>query len=129
MRPTFHAERIGLRTRAVAIASAMASAFLAGCSSEPRAFGVPVNGATVSIRSVLSANADGQVVLNGTMTQKCPVAGCWFILTDSSGVIKIDTKNAGFVVVDVPLNTKVVVSGRVVSNASERFVDASGMTF
>jgi len=46
-----------------------------------------------------------RVVLHGRMTQKCPVAGCWFMLHDETGTIKVDTKNAGFVVVDIPLQS------------------------
>ncbi|HMJ92351.1 MAG TPA: hypothetical protein VK530_21190, partial [Candidatus Acidoferrum sp.] len=61
--------------------------------------------------------------------EKCPVAGCWFMLRDSSGTIKVDTKNAGFVVVEVPLQSIVTISGRVVTNGTERFIDATGLRY
>jgi len=63
------------------------------------------------------------------MTQKCPVAGCWFMLRDDTGTIKVDTKNAGFVVVDVPLNASMTVAGRVATNGTERFIDATGLRY
>ncbi len=57
------------------------------------------------------------------------MAGCWFVLNDNSGTIKVDTKNAGFVVVDVPLNTALTVAGRVVTNDTGRFIDAAGLRY
>ena len=63
------------------------------------------------------------------MAKKCPVAGCWFMLQDKTGTIKVDTKNAGFVVVDVPLNTALTVAGRVVTNGNERLIEASGVRY
>ena len=46
------------------------------------------------------------------MIEKCPVAGCWFKLRDQTGVMRVDTKAAGFVVTDVPLHTRMRVQGR-----------------
>lgn len=63
------------------------------------------------------------------MTKKCPVAGCWFMLHDESGTIKVDTKNAGFVVVDVPLNSRITVAGRLATNGAERVIDATGLRY
>ena len=74
-------------------------------------------------------NANASLVLRGSLTEKCPVAGCWFVLQDAGGTIKVDTKNAGFVVVDVPLRSTVTVAGRVVTNGSERFIDATGLRY
>jgi uncharacterized protein YdeI (BOF family) len=67
---------------------------------------------TVSTAVVLrQAAARAPVTVHGTMVEKCPVAGCWFILQDGTGRVRIDLKNAGFVVTDVPLGRAVTVSG------------------
>ena len=69
------------------------------------------------------------VMVRGTMTEKCPVAGCWFMLRDDTGTIKVDSKSGGFVVVEIPLNTTVTVAGRVSTNGTERFIDATGVHY
>jgi hypothetical protein len=63
------------------------------------------------------------------MTEKCPVAGCWFTMKDSTGTIRIDTRTANFVVVDVPLKSQLLVSGRVIKNGDTREIEASGIRF
>ncbi len=65
----------------------------------------------------------------GEMIEKCPVAGCWFVLRDATGTIKVDTKSAGFVVLDVPLHARVRVAGRLVAEGSERVVEATGLRY
>jgi uncharacterized protein YdeI (BOF family) len=106
------------------------AAFLAGCSERtPKTLGAAVEGAAALIAAAQHTNLESSLVLQGTMTKKCPVAGCWFILQDESGTIKVDTKNAGFVVVDVPLNTRMEVAGRVTTNGSERLIDATGLRY
>ena len=101
-----------------------------GCSGgNPKTLGAAVEGAPVTVTSVQQSNVESRVVLHGTMTKKCPVAGCWFLLHDATGTIKVDTKNAGFVVLDVPLNTSVTVAGRVVTNGTERCIDATGVRY
>lgn len=45
------------------------------------------------------------------MIEKCPAAGCWFKLRDATGIVRVDTKNAGFVVTDVPVGTTLTVAG------------------
>lgn len=103
---------------------------LAGCSDgKPKTLGVPVEGTPVTVTGAQQAISESRVVIQGTMTKKCPVAGCWFMLQDSTGTIKVDTKNAGFVVVDVPLNSSVTVAGRVGTNGQERFIDATGVRY
>lgn len=82
-----------------------------------------------NIVAVRSGDTPAQVTLKGVMTEKCPAAGCWFYLQDETGTIKVDTKSAGFVVVDVPLQTKMTVSGKVVSTADEVTIDASGLRY
>ena len=63
------------------------------------------------------------------MTKKCPVVGCWFMLTEGSRTIKVDTKEAGFVVTDVPVDTKMIVSGRISTNGEERIIAATGLRY
>jgi uncharacterized protein YdeI (BOF family) len=103
---------------------------LAGCSSrDTTTLGAAVEGTPVPVASIGTAAIESPVVLQGSMTKKCPVAGCWFMLQDETGTIKVDTKNAGFVVVDVPLNARLSVAGRVSTNGTERFIDASGVRY
>src|SRR2546425_2734929 len=72
-----------------------------------------------TILAVRAGDTPPQVTLTGVMIEKCPVAGCWFRLRDASGSIKVDTKSAGFVVVNVPLEAKVTVSGKIVAEGDE----------
>src|SRR5438445_13607896 len=103
---------------------------LAGCTERKAFFlGPPFEGVALPISAVYQTNATVRVVLSGTMVEKCPVAGCWFVVRDHTGAIRVDTRNAGFVVVDVPLKTTVVVSGRVATNGSERFLDATSVRY
>lgn len=103
---------------------------VAGCSPPgSHMLGAAVEGAAIPIATVQQAPVESRAILHGTMTKKCPVAGCWFILHDLSGTIKVDTKNAGFVVVDIPLNTTLEVAGRVVTNGTERFLEATGVRY
>jgi uncharacterized protein YdeI (BOF family) len=69
-----------------------------------------------------------QVVLRGEMIDKCPVAGCWFMLRDKTGIVRVDTKAAGFVVSDVPLHTTLTVAGKVVSGTQPSLA-ATGIRF
>jgi hypothetical protein len=63
------------------------------------------------------------------MVEKCPVAGCWLKLQDTTGTILVDTKMAGFVVVNVPLESKVKVSGKIVTEGDEVLLEASGLQY
>lgn len=72
--------------------------------------------------------ATGAVTLQGTMIEKCPVAGCWFVLRDKTGAIKVDTKDAGFVVTEVPLGASVTVGGTLAANG-ERRIAATGLLY
>jgi len=82
-----------------------------------------------SILSVRAGDTPPQVTISGVMIEKCPVAGCWFRLRDSSGTIKVDTKSAGFVVVDVPLQRQVTVAGKVVAEGSDVILEATGLCY
>lgn len=102
----------------------------AGCSKrEPKSLGGVINGEQTTVAQTAEFEAGEPIVLDGTMTEKCPVAGCWFMLRDQTGTIKVDLKNSEFVVVDVPLNSKMIVSGRVATNGADRFIEATGARF
>ena len=95
--------------------------------------GTPPTGTPAKVAEILAANTTGltntAVTLEGVMVEKCPVAGCWFKLRDGANVLRVDTKFAGFVVLDVPLNSQVTVSGRVAADGSERVLVASGLRY
>ena len=63
------------------------------------------------------------------MIEKCPVAGCWFRLRDQTGTIKVDTKAASFVVVDVPLQQTMTVAGKVATEGNEVVLEATGLRY
>ena len=63
------------------------------------------------------------------MVEKCPIAGCWLRVRDSTGIIKVDTKAAGFVVVSVPLDSNVTVMGKVTTDGDEVVVAATGLRY
>ncbi len=82
-----------------------------------------------TILSVRAGDTPPQVTITGLMIEKCPVAGCWFRVQDRTGIIKVDTKSAGFAVVNVPLETKVTVGGKVVPDGNESVIEATGLTY
>jgi uncharacterized protein YdeI (BOF family) len=87
---------------------------------------------TGELRTVLSVSAGetpSQVTLNGAMIEKCPVAGCWFRLRDRTGVIKVDTKSAGFVVANVPLDSTVTVAGKIIMEGDQIAIEATGIRY
>jgi len=103
---------------------------LVGCTERKLVtLGKQFEGMAIPVSTVKQTNATVAVIVSGTMIEKCPVAGCWFVLRDQTGTIRVDTKNAGFVVVDVPLKTTVLVAGRVATNGSERFIDATSVRY
>ena len=103
---------------------------LVGCTErKPTTLGSPIEPTALPISAVTQSNATGRVVVSGTMIEKCPVAGCWFVIRDRTGTMRVDTKNGGFVVVDVPLKSTVVVSGRVATNGSDRFIEATSVRY
>lgn len=82
-----------------------------------------------TILSVKAGDTPTQVTLSGVLIEKCPVAGCWFRLRDNSGVVKVDTKAAGFVVVDVPLEKQMTVAGKVTVEGDEVVLQATGIRY
>lgn len=102
---------------------------VSGCSSKERVLGKPSKERTATILAVNAGDAPSKVQLEGTMIDKCPQAGCWFHLDDGTGVIKVDTKDAGFVVTDVPLNSKVKVTGSLRQDGEELQLHATGLAY
>lgn len=108
---------------------------LAGCGSHQAALlGKPPAAAVSSLAVSPVATAQhaklAQVVkLTGTMSEKCPIAGCWFYMFDKTGKIKVDTKAAGFTVAEVPLQSQVTVTGKVVTEGSERKIEATSVSY
>lgn len=103
---------------------------LAGCSEcGSHTLGTVMTGTETTIAAARKISGPDSLVIRGTMIQKCPVAGCWFMLHDQTGTIKVDTKNAGFVVVDVSLNTPMMVAGRMTTNGAERLIDATSLRY
>ena len=106
-------------------------AFAGGCSksSTGTVLGKAPEGKTSTILSVRAGTTPPNVVLNGVMVEKCPTAGCWFRVSDGSGIIKVDTKSAGFVVVNVPLETRVTVAGKVIPDGDDVQIEATGIRY
>jgi uncharacterized protein YdeI (BOF family) len=116
-----------IRTVLVVLACVLTTA---GChKSQGTVLGKPPKGEPRSILAVRAGDTPNQVTLNGVMVEKCPVAGCWFRLRDDTGIIKVDTKSAGFAVVNVPLETRVTITGTVVTENDEVFIAATGLRF
>jgi uncharacterized protein YdeI (BOF family) len=110
----------------VALAAVLATT---GCH-KGNVLGNAPKGKLYTILAVRAGDVPRQVTLNGTMIEKCPVAGCWLRLRDNTGTIKVDTKSGGFVVVNVPVNTPVTVSGSVVTSADEEItIAATGLSY
>lgn len=100
-----------------------------GCHPKERVLGKLSGDRPSTILAVNAGDAPTKVLLQGTMIDKCPQAGCWFHLDDGTGVIKVDTKDAGFVVTDVPLNSKVKVAGSLRQEGDEVQVRATGVAY
>jgi uncharacterized protein YdeI (BOF family) len=103
---------------------------VSGCSkSKKNVLGKEPLGSAQTVLSVRAGTAPTKFMLTGVMVEKCPTAGCWFRLRDSTGVIKVDTKSAGFVVVDIPLETKITVAGKVVPEGNDVQIEATGIRY
>lgn len=113
-----------------AAALAMAVILASGCHKpQGSVLGKAPSGDLRTILAVKSGDTPSQVTLSGVMFEKCPVAGCWFRMRDGTDLIKVDTKTAGFVVVNVPLNKQVTVSGKVAMQGDELVIEASGLRY
>ena len=82
-----------------------------------------------TIAAARSATPGKEVTLRGELIEKCPVAGCWFVIRDETGTIKVDTKTAGFVVLDVPLQKHILIAGVVSGDGPGRVIDAKGLRY
>lgn len=104
--------------------------FIGGCHKpKGTVLGAAPGGEARTVLAVQAGETPSNVTLTGVMIEKCPVAGCWFRLRDRTGVIKVDTKMAGFVVVEVPLESTVTVCGNVVTEGDEVVLQATGVRY
>ena len=83
----------------------------------------------LTLAAARTAAAGRFVTVQGRMIEKCPVAGCWFVLSDPTGQLRVDTKTAGFVVVDVPLQSRLTVSGWIRTTDGETNLEANGLRY
>jgi uncharacterized protein YdeI (BOF family) len=113
------------------LAISLTSLLLAvGCSNrEALVLGQVPAGEPRRINSIKTVERGTAVVLDGVMVEKCPVAGCWFRLRDSTGTIKVDTRSARFVVASVPVNSKLTVSGKPVMDGDDVAIEALGIRY
>ncbi len=101
---------------------------LVGCGQKTNVLGKAPAGHLVTPVNLLAAKRGDEVNIQGEMVEKCPVAGCWFKLRDKTGIVRVDTKQAGFVVSEVPLHTQMTVSGTVAPGV-EGGLKASGVRY
>jgi uncharacterized protein YdeI (BOF family) len=104
---------------------------LAGCRpAGQRILGQAPEGPPQTVAELQRSAAAGQTfAVAGEIIEKCPVAGCWFVLRDDTGTVKVDTKSAGFVVLDLPVHTRVQVAGRWVDEGPARLIEATGLRY
>jgi uncharacterized protein YdeI (BOF family) len=118
-----------MRAAAVALVLCLVSGALFGCRPSEHVLGQRPEGGPLALGEVRGAPRDRVVTVSGRMVEKCPVAGCWFYLEDKTGKVRVDTKNAGFVVVDVPVGTVMSVAGRVHGGTDEIQIVATGLRY
>ena len=102
----------------------------AGCApAGSRVRGAVETGAFSTVNG-LRGNTSAQLrTVEGLMVEKCPQAGCWFDLRDGTGTLRVDTKNAGFTVLDVPVGTRMRVTGRPAGKGPDVVLHAAGLTY
>ena len=118
----------------VRLAGAVVGGFLiaggAGCAPEgSHVLGQDPGEPSANVASLRQNVGSQPVTLSGIMVEKCPEAGCWFVLKDASGSIRVDTKTAGFVVVEVPLNQRLTVVGQRITNGTDVLLAATGVRY
>ncbi len=100
---------------------------VAGCSGrQDKALGAAFANATPTAIVALHSSS-APVVIQGQMIDKCPISGCWFVVKDRTGVIRVDTKASTFVVAEVPLHSEVTVYGKL--QTSPRQIAATGVRY
>ncbi|HEY0075854.1 MAG TPA: hypothetical protein VGB77_17260 [Abditibacteriaceae bacterium] len=120
-------QRAVYQAPAWALACAL-SVFWGGCSTKQGA--TPDNrGDFVSLAAVQKMKPATPVAVRGTMIKKCPVAGCWFILSDDTGTIKVDLKATKQTVVSISLNTQATIRGTVALDGSHKMIRAVSAAF
>lgn len=87
------------------------------------------SGATVGVPEARRGPHGGRVKVRGRVVEKCPTAGCWFVMESGGVPLKVDTKTAGFVVLEVPLGAEVVVQGRRLEEGTEPVLAADGLIY
>ena len=116
--------------RSLVGASSICLLLAAGCHKpQGTVLGKSPQGEPQTILAVKAGNTPPQVTVRGVMIEKCPVAGCWFRLRDGTGVIMVDTKSAGFVVVNVPLESALTVAGKAVAEGDDVMIEATGVRY
>ena len=116
-----------MNCQAILISISVCAAFaVCGCTSPPKVRGALIPATSASVSDLKTKAKGDKTELAGTIVEKCPVAGCWFMLKDKTGIVRVDTKAAGFVVSDLPLQTEVKVTGSVVKGDSPS-VSATGL--
>ena len=115
---------------APAVAISLLLALLTGCNKPATTvLGQAPTGQPQTIMAARASHGSNIVVLQGVLIEKCPVAGCWFRLRDQSGVIKVDTKTSGFVVTSVPLDSRLTVAGKMITQGDEATLEATGLRY
>ena len=70
--------------------------------------------AQLKIGEIGPAHVGHQVAIEGTIVKECPHTGCWAVVEDSSGQIRIDTNPGGFALPLRREGSKVRVLGQVI---------------
>ena len=68
----------------------------------------------VDIADIEPSHIGQQVAIAGTITKECPHTGCWAIIEDATGQIRIDTKAGGFALPLRREGSKVQIVGQVI---------------
>ena len=66
---------------------------------QTQTLGSPTAGATLETTEIggLKQDSAGQTVqIEGTIAKECPHTGCWAVVRDETGEIRIDTQEGGF---------------------------------
>ena len=101
-----------------------------GCGRQAgKVLGQAPRGTPRPVLAVRAGDTPPVVTIEGKLVEKCPVAGCWFRVQDTTGMIKVDTKAAGFVVTSIPLGKTVTVGGKVQTVGEETLIEATGLRF
>ena len=113
-----------------AVALLAALVIVAGCGGpKGRVLGKDPTGKIYDTLAIRAGDTPADVLIQGKLVEKCPQAGCWFRVQDGSGIIKVDTKTAGFVVTEIPLETVITVSGKLVMEGDEQLLQATGLRY